>query len=69
MISGPDRIRRCARSTPAIWDDFDDFTGKADLLQAAARNLDIVRLDALRAGTGAVGQACAVCHKVDRLQK
>ncbi|MFN3936353.1 MAG: c-type cytochrome [Gemmobacter sp.] len=51
---------------PGIWENFPDFTTKAEALATAAEGLDTASLDSLRAGMGAVGGACRECHTVYR---
>jgi cytochrome c556 len=54
---------------PAIWANQDDFLTKiADLNTAAAsfQTAAAADLDSLKAGMGALGGACAACHKAYR---
>lgn len=54
------------RALPAIWNNMDDFLAKHTVLTKAAADLAPVAgngLDALKAGFGPVGGACAACHK------
>ena len=53
-----------SEALPAIWDNWGDFTDKAQSLEAVASRLasDIDSLDTLRAGMGDLGQACKACH-------
>ncbi|MEX5730032.1 cytochrome c556 [Rhodovulum iodosum] len=47
---------------PAIWEDFDDFTAKAETLQTRAEAADVGTPDALRASLMDLGSACKSCH-------
>lgn len=54
------------RANPAIWENLDDFVSKFVALQIAAENLQGLAgsgLDEMRAGVGALGQACQACHQ------
>ena len=53
-----------SEALPAIWDNWADFTEKADALETVASGLatDIDSIDTLRAGMGDLGQACKACH-------
>ncbi len=45
-----------------IWDNWDDFTAKADALAVAA-DVTVADLDALRAAMGPIGNSCSACHQ------
>jgi cytochrome c556 len=54
---------------PAIWTAQDDFLGKIAGLNTAAAAFQVAAgtdLDSLKAGMGALGGACAACHKAYR---
>lgn len=52
---------------PEIWANWSDFTAKAETLVKAAQSLDATTLEGVQAGMGAVGGACADCHKSYRM--
>ena len=54
------------KAKPEIWSNFADFTAKAQVLNAAATALDPASLETVQAGMGAIGGACADCHKTWR---
>lgn len=45
-----------------IWTSWDDFLAKAKAQGDAAAAIDASSLDGLKAGMGAVGEACKGCH-------
>lgn len=56
----------------AIWENWPDFTAKADALAAEAAKLAEISTDnvaALRKQIRAVGEACGACHETYRLKK
>lgn len=57
-----------SEALPVIWDDFADFSAKADeLRQAAAAAAEQIRTRAdLRAALGQIGGACQTCHQTYR---
>lgn len=55
-----------SEAVPAIWENFADFTDKADALRDAAEALDISSADSIGAGMGAIGGACRSCHRAYR---
>ena len=68
----PDAFRSRAQdprseALDAIWNDFDDFTEKAQNLQVAAEELDPTTLDSLQAGMASVGRTCGACHQDYRM--
>jgi cytochrome c556 len=57
------------RAKPAIWQNWDDFTAKANALKTAAEaGADVDSLDALKAAMGPVGGACKACHTAYKTQ-
>ena len=57
------------RALPALWENFPDVGAKAgDLVNAAAARQDAAGQDlaSLRGAMGALGGACAACHKAYR---
>ena len=56
-----------SKAKPEIWANWSDFKTKADGLYQAAQALDPSTLDGVTAGMGAIGEACAACHKPYRL--
>lgn len=57
-----------SEASPAIWENWDTFTGFASDLEAAAEELETDSLDALRAGMGTIGQSCGGCHEEFRVE-
>lgn len=55
-----------SEALPAIWENFADFTSKADALTAAAEALDVTSADGIAAGIRAIGASCRSCHSVYR---
>lgn len=55
-----------SEAKPAIWDSFDDFSGKAEAMVAAAESADASTLEALRVSVGEIGRTCGACHEVYR---
>ena len=54
-------------ASPAIWNNFDDFTAKAMALQVAAENAaSKTSLTALKGAMGDLGAACGSCHRAYR---
>ena len=56
-----------SKALDAIWNDFDDFTEKAQNLQVAAEELDPATLDSLKAGMASTGRTCGACHQDYRM--
>ncbi|MBR9764245.1 MAG: cytochrome c [Rhodobacteraceae bacterium] len=56
-----------SEASPAIWDNWDDFTAMAANLEQAALALDSSSLDGVKAGMGGIGGACGACHKAYRV--
>lgn len=56
-----------SEADPAIWQNWDDFTAKADALGAAARSLDVTSEEGLAAGLREIGGTCGGCHRPYRL--
>lgn len=57
-----------SESSPAIWENWDEFTGMAANLEQAALALETDSVDSLKAGFGAIGGACGACHKAYRVE-
>lgn len=55
-----------SEALPVIWEDFADFTAKADALTQAAEALDISSADSIGAGMRAIGGSCRSCHSTYR---
>lgn len=53
-----------SEALPGIWEDFEDFTARANDLERLAGDLatGLDSPEALRAGLGQLGQACKACH-------
>lgn len=58
-----------SEGAPAIWENYPDFTAKAESLVTAAEAIDTASLDGIRAGMGAVGGTCKSCHELYRAKK
>lgn len=58
-----------SEAKPEIWTNWDDFVAKGSALEMAAKGLDTSSLDAMKAGFGPIGAACADCHKAYRVKK
>lgn len=58
-----------SEAVPAIWEKWDDFTAKSDLLVEAAAGVATDSIDDLRAGLMQIGQSCGACHKSYRIDK
>ncbi|WP_169052654.1 c-type cytochrome [Pseudooceanicola onchidii] len=56
-----------SESSPAIWDNWNDFTAKAAALQSAAQDMDAGSAEGVAAGMLAIGGACGACHQPYRL--
>lgn len=56
-----------SKARPEIWANWDDFVAKAGALAAAAEALDTSSAQSIGAGMGAVGGACAACHRAYQL--
>ncbi|WP_029375464.1 c-type cytochrome [Oceanicola sp. S124] len=57
-----------SEASPAIWEDWDQFTAIAAQLEQAALALDVSSLDGIKAGFGSVGGNCGACHKAFRVE-
>lgn len=55
-----------SKASPRIWSDYAGFTAQAESLLTAAEAMDVASLDGLKAGMGAVGGTCRVCHQAYR---
>lgn len=53
---------------PIIWEDFADFTAKAQDLEMVAKSLSetLSTEEELRAGLGRIGGTCKACHEIYR---
>lgn len=58
-----------SESTPAIWQNYADFTAKSEALVTAAEAIDTSSLEGVRAGMGAIGGSCKACHEGYRLER
>lgn len=55
-----------SKASPRIWSDYEGFTTQAEGLVTAAEAMDTASLDGVKAGMGAVGGTCRVCHQAYR---
>jgi cytochrome c556 len=55
-----------SKAKPEIWANWDDFLVKAKALGDAVGAMDVASAEGIGAGMGAVGGACAACHKAYR---
>ena len=51
-----------SESKPGIWENWDDFTSKADKLFKVVLTSDVSSPEALQASMGKIGGACKACH-------
>jgi cytochrome c556 len=58
-----------SRAKPEIWANWDDFLVKAKALGDAAAAVDVASAESIGAGMGALGGACADCHKAYQAPK
>jgi cytochrome c556 len=58
-----------SRAKPEVWTNWEDFLVKAKALGDAAAALDVASAETIGAGLGALGGACADCHKVYQAPK
>ncbi|MDT8858072.1 cytochrome c [Paracoccaceae bacterium Fryx2] len=58
-----------SEAMPDIWMTWDVFLTKADTLDKAAAAMDVASVDGIKAGMGAMGEACKDCHTTFRMKK
>ena len=58
-----------SESSPAIWENWEDFVEKADDFAFMIEGLETSSADTLAAGLGNIGQSCGSCHKAYRIKK
>lgn len=58
-----------SEAAPAIWENFDDFTVKAEAMVTAAEALDVASLEGLKTSFRDVGASCKACHESYRIEK
>ncbi|MEP2530805.1 cytochrome c [Shimia sp.] len=58
-----------SEALPAIWDNWGDFTGRADTMKDAALSLDFTDKAALATTIRDLGATCGGCHKRYRVEK
>lgn len=51
-----------SEADPSIWENFDDFSAKANSLAAAAEALDVSSAASIAEGFGPIGSSCRSCH-------
>lgn len=56
-----------SEALPEIWENWDDFSAKADALVQAASGMETGTLEGVQAGLGALGASCGGCHKLYRM--
>ncbi|MBR9652417.1 c-type cytochrome [Thalassovita aquimarina] len=56
-----------SEALPEIWENWDDFSAKADDLVRAASGMETGSLEGVQAGLGALGATCGGCHKSYRM--
>lgn len=56
-----------SETSPAIWENWDDFVAKARNLEMVADNLDTSSLEAMKGTFGPVAASCGACHKAYRV--
>ena len=55
-----------SEALPAIWENYADFSAKADALGSVAKAVSVGSLDDLRAAMPQIGAACKACHQTYR---
>lgn len=58
-----------SEARPTIWDDFADFTIRAEIMETTATALDTSSAASIGAGMRALGGSCGGCHKAYRQKK
>ena len=58
-----------SESSPAIWENWEDFIEKADDFSFMIEGLETTSAETLAAGLGNIGQSCGSCHKTYRIKK
>jgi len=58
-----------SEARPEIWENWEDFVGKAEALGAAAGELDTSDQAWMGPGMGKIGGACKACHEDYRVKK
>ena len=58
-----------SESSPAIWENWEDFVEKADDFAFMIEGLETTSAETLAAGLGNIGQSCGSCHKTYRIKK
>jgi cytochrome c556 len=58
-----------SESSPAIWENWEDFVDKADDFSFMIEGLETASAESLSAGLGNIGQSCGSCHKSFRIKK
>lgn len=58
-------LSKPSEALPAVWDNWDDFTAKAEALETAAIALAAAGTDpaTFKSGFGRLGAACQACHR------
>ncbi|WP_323784311.1 cytochrome c [Thalassovita sp.] len=56
-----------SEALPVIWENWDDFSTKANALAQAASGIDTGTLEGVQAGLQALGASCGGCHKLYRM--
>ena len=58
-----ENVTEGSKAQPAIWENWEDFVAKAEMLKAAAEAGDATSAETLGASMGGLGGACSACHK------
>lgn len=58
-----------SEALPVIWENWADFSAKADAMTQAAQTIDTSSRGAIGASLGRVGAACSGCHETYRVKK
>lgn len=58
-----------SEASPKIWENYADFTAKAEAMVSAAEAIDTSSLDGLKGSFRAVGGSCKACHEAYRVEK
>ena len=55
-----------SEALPTIWENYSDFSAKADALGSVAKAVSVGSLDDVRAAMPQIGAACKACHQTYR---
>lgn len=58
-----------SEAAPAIWENYDDFSAKADIMLSAANKLNVSNAGTIGNSLAALGASCKGCHQSYRIKK